>query len=317
MGSVDVPIEFINGCEWHRLFWQWDEGKYALRSNNQLVAYRCGLGTPGQPTVLGQRTKKEKKQRGEGSSIFHTTFRKAWSHEPPEQPQEKPPPDDIGPDIILDTPQSPSHATKSPVEDQPASPKEKGKGKAQGPDETSAKEQRTNLLEEYQRIQHTLEEWEEGEDTVMEDLWQRGNELYNLLYPDEETIAYDDEERVHMCVHCAQPNHLSESCWQPHQSCLRENARYCLVSPKHTHFLSHLDRDCPSGGTKPAQKEFVLPDDLPTLMEQDVLPSLDAIIARSEEDHMDDEQTPKSITDHESSLGPKSASKMSHSSSSE
>jgi len=119
-----------------------------------------------------------------------------------------------------------------------------------------------------------------------------------------------------MCVHCDEPNHLSEFCWQPHQSCLRENARYCLVSSKHTHFLSHLDRDCPSGGTKPAQKEFVSPDDLPTLMEQDALPPLDAI-AHSEEGHMDVEQTPTSLLDHEQSMGPESTSMRSHSPSSE
>ncbi|KAI0277266.1 hypothetical protein BC826DRAFT_976657 [Russula brevipes] len=62
MGSLELPIEFINAEEWHRLHWQVDQGKYTIDGNGQLAAYRCGLGTPGQPAVLGQRTRQRSKR---------------------------------------------------------------------------------------------------------------------------------------------------------------------------------------------------------------------------------------------------------------
>ncbi|KAI0289470.1 hypothetical protein BC826DRAFT_970979 [Russula brevipes] len=57
MGSIDLPIEFVNASEWHRVYWQSDQEAYALDGTGQLAAYRCGLGTPGQPAILGRITK--------------------------------------------------------------------------------------------------------------------------------------------------------------------------------------------------------------------------------------------------------------------
>ena len=50
MKYCDLPIEYVNATTWYRLYWQADQGQYALDGNGQIAAYQHGLGTSAQPT---------------------------------------------------------------------------------------------------------------------------------------------------------------------------------------------------------------------------------------------------------------------------
>ena len=227
MGSIDIPIEFINGCEWHRIYWQWEEEKYALDGTGHLAAYRCGLGTPGQPAVLGQKTKARIIRVTPPRMISGVLLpgKLTISPEVPASPmsEERVSRDEGTPmNVIKDTPQSPSNVASSmsdssyedtslrvtspvpPVREQKeeggsstvTNHGDKGKGRAR---ETSGDEerQRASLLDEYHRIQETRSHYEhqvtnEGssqvEDQVMTDLCSRQQEIYDFLIHDEEMV---------------------------------------------------------------------------------------------------------------------------------
>ncbi|KAI0280865.1 hypothetical protein BC826DRAFT_1111847 [Russula brevipes] len=82
MGSIDLPIEFVNASEWHRVYWQSDQEAYALDGTGQLAAYRCGLGTPGQPAILGRITKQRSAPRRTQTSSVASSREMSLAPEP-------------------------------------------------------------------------------------------------------------------------------------------------------------------------------------------------------------------------------------------